>query len=125
MPRKRVSEAEQRRRDRAWRASKDDRPKTEIDYEPVYCKQCKEEIFQLVSVEVLAPLGFRSFTKNSLKHALVKVQGAKFEMSMWVCGCKVIPPKSRIKDARPQSPRRKKAPKATDRERKHEQDQGG
>ena len=43
-------------------------------YEPVYCEDCKEELFQVVSLEVRIPLGFRNLSKVGLISSCVNLR---------------------------------------------------
>jgi len=72
------------------------RRKTTDSYEPVVCKKCKQELFQLVSVVVRCPLGWHNLTKEGLRHRSVSIQGAQWEDTQWFCGCTTPSPRSKV-----------------------------
>ena len=71
------------------------RRKTDDSYEPVVCKQCAQEIYQLVSLVIRCPLGWQNLSKEGLRNKAVAVQGAQWSDTQWFCGCESYGPRSK------------------------------
>ena len=89
-------------------SSKPKRARPAASYRAVQCKDCKEEVRQVIQIEVECPLGWRDFTKHGLRSEHVKIEGVLYEMAVWRCGCGVKPPTER--DARPGLLKRQEIP---------------
>lgn len=84
------------------------------DYEPILCKQCGEEVYQVVNLEIRAPLGWNNLSKMGLRSNRIQIIGASYDASHWTCGCGVRPPTG-PKDTRLGPIRRKVKPILSDR----------
>ena len=91
--RQQIAEREQKARMKVRNA----RRKKRRQYEPVFCKDCKQQIFQPVALVIEVPLGWTDLTKDALRSGQVKILGAQWEGADWTCHCSVTAPESRCK----------------------------
>lgn len=64
-----------------------------LDYDPVHCKKCGDELYNLVSVVVKCPMGWKNLTKDGIRHKAVQVVGVKWDDTQFFCGCEYEPPR--------------------------------
>lgn len=80
-------------------------------YSPLLCKDCGQEIYQTVTIEVKIPLGWHDLTKNGMRNEKVTFLGARWEQAIEHCGCEPRLP-GRKQVVRGPLRRRKKRPKS-------------
>lgn len=64
--------------------------KPEADYAPIYCPGCGKEIYQLVSLQIKCPVGWRNLSKAGIRSPKVQVQAAFWDEATWFCDCGLV-----------------------------------
>lgn len=90
-------ETPEEKRRREWRERQRaarERKKNE-NHHALLCRDCGQEIYQTIVIDVKVPLGWNDLTKNGLRSDKVELLGARWESAIEHCACKPKMPRRR------------------------------